>query len=150
MSNLPTDGKDGAAVKDSVTATNITVDLTDTVNSASAVTVTPTNKKSDLSGSASEYHDMIKDSGVALFGLPPKKLKYSSASSEELEGLHLDTHASTLEILKQLKCEHCSIPKTKLEVTKAVLKWYQMGPLKSLWKKYSNLPCPKKKADLKN
>ena len=88
-SNLHMDGEDGAAVKGSVAATNITVDLTGTVNSASAATVTPTNKNSNPSRSASKYHDMIKDSGVALFDPQPKKLKYSSASSEELEGLHL-------------------------------------------------------------
>ena len=55
---------------------------------------------------------------------------------------------SILEILKQLKGEHCSVPETKHEVAKAVLMWYQMGPLKFLWKTYSNLPCPKKKSDL--
>ena len=101
-SNLHTDGEDGAAVKDSVAATKITVDLTGTVNSASAATVTPTNNNPIPSGSASEYQDMIKGSGVALFVPPPKKLKYSSVSSKELEGLYMNTHESILEILKEL------------------------------------------------
>jgi len=100
--NLPTDGEDGASVKDCVAATNITVNLTGTINSASAATVTPTNNNPIPSGSASEYQDMIKGSGVALFVPPPKKLKYSSVSSKELEGLYMNTHESILEILKEL------------------------------------------------
>ena len=146
IANNLSDGAGRAAVKDHATAINTTVDLTGSNNRASVVTVNPTIKTPAPVGSTREYQDMIKGSGVALFGPPTKKLKYSSASSEELVGLDLNTHASTLEILKQLKGENCSIPESKIEVTKAVLMWYQAGPLKSLWKKYSKLPCPKKKA----